>query len=473
MKQTKEYPATHSMSTAWYVADEDGNVGIFQYEDNGPVPLHTESDRYIDDLIFGFNEDDEPYRYLLLNLSDEQIAELLHKPHLPEEEKDWYDCVIQIDPSREAEFIELTAEESRLELICLSHKRGYFIINFNIDYDDHTSKESVLQRVIETGIIQYVYYRKSFLIEALLGEEDVCLADVLGEFPFFIYMEEYDPSDCQKRVIIPADPVKISQFPESLRKRIPIVPIKFSDKSQLQIAEWLPCYISNHQSELVDGCWYDLFTLTDGRKGYVNTGLLALSDYFKYCSEKEKYKCSKCGSGCYIQHGDYFTNKPTVLSITNPFEEWDYKTGPIMSHSIWLPFLPKIPLKLRTKRNEWTNDGWQHYVSEKDIRKHVNGRRLLELFRKNKSWLEDQVVRFNPRVILISGAAEAIMAAVYPFGQNQITINGTAYPMYLLSEVESHREEIERLASLPYQGKNIPHIISVEEMERIKQGKND
>ena len=26
MKIDKEYPATHSMSTAWYVADEDGNV---------------------------------------------------------------------------------------------------------------------------------------------------------------------------------------------------------------------------------------------------------------------------------------------------------------------------------------------------------------------------------------------------------------------------------------------------------------
>ena len=111
--------------------------------------------------------------------------------------------------------------------------------------------------------------------------------------------------------------------------------------------------------------------------------------------------------------------------------------------------------------------------SEEDIRKHVSGRRLLELFRKNKRWLEDQVARFNPRVILISGAAEAIMRAVYPFGQNQITINGTAYPMYLLSEVESHREEIERLAPLPYQGKLIPHIISVEEMERIKQEEND
>ena len=34
MKTNKEYPATHSMSTAWYCVDEDGNVGIFDIDDN-------------------------------------------------------------------------------------------------------------------------------------------------------------------------------------------------------------------------------------------------------------------------------------------------------------------------------------------------------------------------------------------------------------------------------------------------------
>ena len=30
----KEYPATHSMATSWYCVDEDGNVGIFDIDDN-------------------------------------------------------------------------------------------------------------------------------------------------------------------------------------------------------------------------------------------------------------------------------------------------------------------------------------------------------------------------------------------------------------------------------------------------------
>ena len=36
MKTTKEYPATHSMSTAWYIVDDEGNVGILDYNENQP-----------------------------------------------------------------------------------------------------------------------------------------------------------------------------------------------------------------------------------------------------------------------------------------------------------------------------------------------------------------------------------------------------------------------------------------------------
>lgn len=39
MKTDKEYPATHSMSTAWYMVDDEGNIGIMEYNENGPVPF--------------------------------------------------------------------------------------------------------------------------------------------------------------------------------------------------------------------------------------------------------------------------------------------------------------------------------------------------------------------------------------------------------------------------------------------------
>ena len=92
----KEYPATHSMSTSWYVADEDGNVGIMDFNENGPVPWQTE-ENCIESLIYGHNEEDENNTFLPIALTDEQIDDLMENPHSPEDEELWFDRIIQID----------------------------------------------------------------------------------------------------------------------------------------------------------------------------------------------------------------------------------------------------------------------------------------------------------------------------------------------------------------------------------------
>ena len=43
----KEYPATHSMSTAWYMVDDDDNVAIIEYNENGPVPCDVPGEECI------------------------------------------------------------------------------------------------------------------------------------------------------------------------------------------------------------------------------------------------------------------------------------------------------------------------------------------------------------------------------------------------------------------------------------------
>lgn len=486
MKLYKEYPATHSMDTAWYVADEDGNVGIMDFNDNGPVPWKTE-ETCVEELVFGYEEDYETNEYNLVNLTDEQIDELIHTPHSPEEEEFWMYCVIQIDVEKENEFLELAKNPDFDLEFCVSKERGLYSIDAyhctsetQKDEKYQILESSSLRKMLDKKIILQVFRKQDFWMNDEWKDEKVVHAKVFETAPYYIFHQPYWTGELPVCMNVPEHPVKLEQFPDSLKKRILKVPLKFKETERFQIAEWHPCRSTTCYDtpvEVVNACEYTMLPLTDGNHAYICSEIILPSEFFHYCSEREKYDCTECEYHCRTCEDHCFTNKPTVLSITNPFEEWDYsrqiKSDFLTPFSIWLPFLPKIPLKFRTKRNEWTNDGWQHYVSEKDILKHVSGRRLLDLFQKNRQWLEDQVARFNPRVILISGAAEAIMAAVYPFGQNQITINDTAYPMYLLSEVESHREEIERLAAMPYQGKVIPHIISVEEMEKIKQGKND
>lgn len=88
MKTDKEYPATHSMYTAWYVADEDGNVGIMDFNDNGPVPWQTE-ESCVESLVYGHDEDYENKIFLPIALTDEQIDDLMYNPHAPQEEDLW------------------------------------------------------------------------------------------------------------------------------------------------------------------------------------------------------------------------------------------------------------------------------------------------------------------------------------------------------------------------------------------------
>ena len=60
MKTTKEFPATHSMSTEWFVVDEDGNIALFAFEEDGPVPIDipSESNSYLMTAEEDFGEKD-------------------------------------------------------------------------------------------------------------------------------------------------------------------------------------------------------------------------------------------------------------------------------------------------------------------------------------------------------------------------------------------------------------------------------
>jgi hypothetical protein len=94
---------------------------------------------------------------------------------------------------------------------------------------------------------------------------------------------------------------------------------------------------------------------------------------------------------------------------------------------------------------------------------------LINFLKTHCQWLEELVSRFKPRVILVSDLAKPVVDSIYSPRNNSIKIAENSYPMYLVSELEAHRKEIEQLAFMPYQGEIIPHIISIEEMEKIKQ----
>ena len=145
------------------------------------------------------------------------------------------------------------------------------------------------------------------------------------------------------------------------------------------------------------------------------------------------------------------------------------KTDRVMMRSAWVPFFPQIPLgfQIGASDRSWYNFG--DYSSEEEISKNVNQDLLFDFFKTHCQWLEKLVSRFIPRVILVSDLAKPVVDSIYSPRNNFIKIAENSYPLYLVSELEAHRKEIEQLACMPYQGEKVPHIISIEEMEKIKQ----
>jgi len=161
MKIDKEYPATHSMDTAWYVADEDGNVAIMNYNDNGPVPWETE-ETSIEDLVYGHFEDYDEKDFISIDLTDDQIDDLMENPHQPEEEDSWLECIFQIDLDQEADFLNLAKNPDFEIELCISKKRGLYSVNCFECTEDHGKntvviESSSLRIMLDHGMIKLIY----------------------------------------------------------------------------------------------------------------------------------------------------------------------------------------------------------------------------------------------------------------------------------------------------------------------------
>jgi hypothetical protein len=469
MKIDKEYPATHSMSTAWYVADEDGNVAIMDYNDNGPVPWETEQ-TCIEDLIYGHCENYHTNDFIAIDLTDDQIDDLMENPHQPEDEEFWCDCIFQIDLEQETDFLELAKNpDIRIDL-CISKRRGLYSVCC-FDCTEERGKKyvviesSTLKKMIDRGMIKQIFKAKDFYINDEWKDEKLHFERQFSSAPYYIYGQPYWNELLAERLNIPINPVKLSQFPPALRSRVPRVPLKFKECKQFQIAEWIPCCFNSEEEISINGYVFQPIVLTNGTKAYVYTSQGGIK-FIDYCSERKKYNCKECSHACCTVHGSEFSNKPTVLFVFHPFSDYDYsmsvRSDVIIRHSVRVPLLHKIPFK--HPKGYW--------MSKDDAMKQVTDDMLTNFFMKNYKHFEDTVLRFNPQVIILEQKTKEILSQQYLIDDRHIRINNQQYLCYLSNEIEEKRVEITKLALLPYRGIEMPYIISVEEMEQYKKKYN-
>lgn len=249
MKTDKEYPATHSMSTAWYCVDEDGNVGIFDIDDNGPVPVGGYEQNCVENLIWDdfASESGDVIKYL--DLKPTQIESLLepavsvdswHNDGGEWVNSDWMETIIKIDMKKLDIFKQAVEmdEDIYQRPICLSKEHGLFYVDFFFN------KAGVeLMEKNDVVLARYKAPRYFKPQDIRNPEENEKTRHEANKYPFFLYLQDYWPYDLPAiRLNNPANPMKIDQLPKEIQKKIRKLPIKFKDAERIQLAELLPVF---------------------------------------------------------------------------------------------------------------------------------------------------------------------------------------------------------------------------------------
>ena len=257
MKIYKEYPATHSMDTAWFACDLDGNVAIFQFEEDGPGPIPF-TDMHTDELIPKLGE--KKNGYYVMPFNKEQIEELkkgLKPVHTKEDIR--HQCNILINPNETDDLIKAGAEFD----LCYSAEEGFYHLEYwNVD------EYSIIEKFIERGD---VLGTQECDIEIYFEDcRNDCSEHRLAHFPFYVYEQgaiNFPPG----RVVTPKFPMKVEQMPEKAKKYMLKLPVRFAEKNHVEPAEFIDsqCWIFNNHTKEIDGITYMQVALTDGGYGYV------------------------------------------------------------------------------------------------------------------------------------------------------------------------------------------------------------
>ncbi len=430
----KEYPATHSMSTSWYLVDEDGNVGIMEYNDNGPVPLGI-PDCCVEDLFFGTDKFNG--KFIRFNLTDEQIMDLL----IPlEDEAIWKYCdselngdrFLKIDLNKRERFLELCENPDIIKRhpFCVSEKSGLYYINvykcvtFPQKKETKTRTKSAsknsqpiflgsLKKMLDENLVTKIYKQQEYWDESKKYRS-----------PYYLFMQPYSPPTPSPKISCPEFPVSISQVPEDFTKLMIRLPVRFKDIENLQITQYVPCY-SREKTFDVDGCLYKESFLSEESIVYTLGEL---------CCDFRSLSPST------------YTNKPTILGVYDMSEENEDSYE-------WEDF-PKVLLRqCLTARF--------HLVDSKSDRFSDDEKKndFIEL-------LKD----IQPRIIVFSKVAYGAFSQILNFQNNRISVNGETFPICELSGVSV--DEIRAYADQPYRGKEHPMLITKEQMDKlVKEGK--
>ena len=276
MKTDKEYPATHSMATAWYCVDEDGNVGIFDIDDNGPVPVGDYRQICVEDLIWDEFASESKNIIKDLNLTPTQVESML-EPFTSVDSweysdgywmnTDWMGTIIKIDMSKLDIFLQ--AAEMDVDTyqrpICISKEQGLFYVDF------YWNKAGVdLMEENNVIIARYKAPRYESPHNIRIPEDNEETRRKAEKYPLYIYLQDYWPYDLPAiRLNNPVNPMKLEQLPKEIQEKIRKLPIKFKDTERIQLAELIPVDGIGSPEYVYDNkIWWELASSDNSRIYY-------------------------------------------------------------------------------------------------------------------------------------------------------------------------------------------------------------
>lgn len=465
----KEYPATHSMSTAWYMVDADGNVGLMAFDDNGPVPAfnNVQPDLGLPDLVFGqgFSSD---YICGGIHLNVSQIHELLGVPRKPDGIEYWFEFCLAIEPKYTSEFLFLCENKDITNYGCVSNEMNlYFVDAFDcIDSNNNSIIEgSTLDKMIKGNIIRAIYQVPELDVnsEYDTNTESVVFEKSFDNAPYYIYCQSYWTSNPQHRMNVPSNPVKLTQLEEKYREGILQIPIRFKEMEDMQIAQWFVCDTYGPKL-LLDDAGYSLLPIDRNINKYCLTRPFFF-DFYEYCPNREQYCCEKCSHECVSTVRVISSLNPTILYVVTPSKERRANLTDlpqeINDKIAVFSYIPKFPYK---EQGYWMNID--------RVKKLMTNETLISLLSYSSGWFERIVRTINPQVIIIDDEALAVFTSVFPIANNNVVINNTTYPIFEISSVKENAGHIIAFAQLPYRGKIFPMTYSEQEVDDLKrQGK--
>lgn len=458
MKQFKEYPATHSMSTAWFAIDDEGKVAILNFEDNGPIPQPASgSQTCCESLIKDGLDDSCGFKYRIY--TDEQaLAMFRENPNGFEElfgKSEYFWGVVQIDILRTDEFLKIVEpliNEKYSSIICYSKNLG--IYSFTIDKYKKVGA-TILAGLKSSGCIIKVLDEGYFDYDFIDDEEE---QSRLSPIPFVVYNQEYGhPFGDLNKVYSPEMPQFTENQLTDFERRTAIrIKGRFADLAHIQPAANSPFDTYEYLERVdVDGQPYYKMRLTGNtdEQAYVydslTSGLKTDHSYCEKCPLYEKTN-SSYRYASYVRGWEQ-GNHPTVATIgVDTFK-----------------FLVKHPeLEHKTFETDIIQCGFSSSLYEE------NAKRAKEVGMENvlnhcKYYFEQVLKIFRPYILILEAYNKDLLTKVYPHSGNSIEINGEIYPFFMADAINENLDQIMEFANKPYRGKVIPKVLSVEEAERI------